>query len=94
MAGDVDRRLAVGDHLDALAGELVLDPADRDLVARDLLGGEHHQIAALEAQLVLAEGDPGERRARLALAAGGDDHDLVARQAHRLIEVDRLLENQ
>ena len=45
MAGDVDRRLAVGDHLDALVGELVLDPADRDLVAGDLLGREDDEIA-------------------------------------------------
>ena len=77
MAGDVDRRLAVGDHVDALAGQLVLDAADRDLVAGDLLGREDDEIAAVELQLVLLEGDPGERGARLALPAGGDDHDLA-----------------
>ena len=94
MAGDVDLRLAVGDHLDAPGGELVLDAADGDLVAGNLLGREDHEVAALEAQFVLAEGDPGERRARLALAAGGDDHDLARRQLHRLVEIDRRRENQ
>ena len=53
MAGDVDRRLAVGDHVNSLAGELVLDPPDRDLVAGDLLGREDDEVAAVELQLVL-----------------------------------------
>ena len=48
MAGDVDRRLAVGDHLDAALGQLVLDAADRDLVAGDLLGREDDEIARIE----------------------------------------------
>ena len=38
---------------------------------------------ALELDLVLVEGDPGERRAALALAAGGDDHHVAPRQRHR-----------
>ena len=37
----------------------------------------------------LPDGDPAERRARLALAAGGDDQHILARQAHRLVERDR-----
>ena len=71
-------------------GELVLDPADGDLVAGDLLGREDDEIALRHAQFVLAEGDPGERGAALALAAGGDDHDVARRQLHRRVEVDRL----
>ena len=37
----------------------------------------------------LPEGDAAERRARLALPAGGDDQHLIARQAHRFVEADR-----
>src|SRR5687768_11315390 len=48
MAGDVDVRLPVRDHLDAAGGELVLDPADGDLVARYLLGGEDDEVALAE----------------------------------------------
>ena len=90
MARNVDRRLLVGDHLDALLGQLVLDAADGDLVARDLLGGKDDEVAALQAQFVLVEGDPGERRARLPLPARGDDHHLAPGQLHRLVEVDSL----
>jgi hypothetical protein len=90
MAGDVDLRLAVGDHPDAPRGKLVLDPADGDLVAGDLLRREDDEIPFRHAQLVLAEGDPGERGAALALAAGGDDHDVARRKLHRRVEVDRL----
>ncbi len=92
MAGDVDRRLAVGDHLDAFRGQLVLDSADGDLVAGDLLGREDDEIARVERQLVLAEGDAGERGAGLALPAGGDDHHLAAGQSHRLVEIDHFRE--
>ena len=38
----------------------------------------------------LPDGDPAERGARLALPAGGDDQQLLARQAHRLVEPHRL----
>gem|GEM_PF-4242171 len=86
----MDRRLAVGDHVDAPCGELVLDAADCDFVAGNLLRREDDQIAALEGQFVLAEGDPGQRGAGLALAAGGDDHDRLARQLHRSIEVNHI----
>ncbi len=39
---------------------------------------------------VLLLGHARERRARLALPAGGDDQHLAARQAHRRVEIDRL----
>ena len=70
--------------------ERVHDPADRDFVAGDLLGREDHRVALDQLELVAAERDPRQRRARLALPAGGDDHHLVARQAHRLVEADGL----
>jgi hypothetical protein len=92
VAGDMDRSLLVGDHLDALCGQLVLDAADGDLVAGNLLGGEDDEIAPVQAQLVLIEGDPGERGTRLPLPARGDDHHLAPGQTHGLVKIDRLRE--
>ena len=37
-----------------------------------------------------SERDAGQSRARLALAAGGEDHHFIARQAHCLVEADRV----
>ena len=44
------------------------------------------------AELVLAERDARERRARLALPAGGDDHHLARRQCIAVVEIDDLRE--
>ena len=50
---------------------------------------EDDRVALAELHLVIAERDPAERRARLALPARGDDQHLAPRQAHRLVEADR-----
>ena len=90
MARDVDVRLALGDDQHAEVAQRVHDPADGDLVAGDLLRREDHRVALDQLELVIAERDPAERGARLALPAGGDDQHFAARQAHRLVEADRL----
>ena len=52
MAGDVDMRLALGDDLHAEVGQLVHDPADRDLVAGDDPRREDDRVALAELELV------------------------------------------
>ena len=55
--------------------------ADRLLVAGDGARGEDHEVARGERHVrMLVLGDAGQRGARLALAAGQQRHDLVARQ--------------
>ena len=83
-------RLPLGDRLNPLGGELVHDPADRDLVARDLLRRKDDAVAGVELERVGVVGNAGQGGARLALAAGGDNQHLVPRQAHRSIEINRL----
>ena len=69
-------RLALGDDQRAEVAQRIHDPADGDFVARDLLRREDDRVALGELQLMLAERDPAQRRARLALPAGGDDQHL------------------
>ena len=83
-------RLPFGHHLDALGRELVLDTADRDLVAWNLLGREHHRIAGIEADRMLTVRHPRQRRALFALPAGRNHQHLRARQPHRFLRTDRL----
>ena len=71
--GDVDEMVALGDHLDALADQLVVQVVEGALVAGDDLGAEDHRVAGLEPHpRVLAGGDPDQGAARLALAAGAE----------------------
>ena len=86
--------LLLGDDQHAQVGQLVHDPADRHFVAGDDPRREDHRVARAELELVGAAGDPAERRARFALPAGGDDQHLVARQAHRFVETNRLAGNR
>ena len=78
MTGHVDMRLPLGDDLHAKVGQLVHDPADRDFVAGDDPRREDDRVAFAKLQLVRAAGDAAERRARLALPAGGDDQHFAA----------------
>ena len=81
MARDVDEVVDLGDHLDTLAHELVVQVEERALVAGDDLRAEDHRVAGVQPDPgVLAGGDAGEGAARLALAAGAQIEDAVARQ--------------
>ena len=77
MARDMDMRLPLRDDPHAQVGQLVHDPPDRDLVAGNDPRREDHRVALGELELVIAGGDPPERRARLALPPGGDDQHFV-----------------
>jgi hypothetical protein len=58
--------------------------ADGQLVAGDLRLRNSTTSPASSFNRVIALRDPGQRRARLALPAGGDDHHLAARQSSPL----------
>ena len=82
MAGDMHQRGAVGDDLDACAHERIDDLADRLFVAGNGARGEDDGVARAQfRRRMIVLRHAGERRARLALAAGGERQDLVARQA-------------
>ena len=84
MAGDVHQRVAVGDDVAAQIDEPVLDAADRALVAGDGARGEDDEVALVELDVgMLVLGDARQRRARLALAAGAQQHHLVAAPGRR-----------
>ncbi len=90
MPRHMDMRLTLGDHADALGRQRVLDATDLNLVARDLLRREDHRVVGVERDRVAAIGDTCQRRALLALPAGGDHQHLVLGQAHRLVGADRV----
>ena len=82
MARGVDQRVAVGDDLGAEIDQRVDDGVHRALVAGDGARGEDDAVARRRAPRSRWSlgGDAGKRRPRLALAAGHQRHDLVARQ--------------
>ena len=82
VARHVEGAQPLVDHLGVLAVELVDDAADGVLVARDGGGGEDHPVAGLDLHLAVGvEGHAGQGGHGLALAAGGNDADLVLGQA-------------
>ena len=91
VTGDVHQRFVVGQDIAAVARQVVLDAPDRLLVARDGARGEDHDIALVERDLrVLLLGDARERGARLALAAGAQQHDVAAVEVGELVLVEVL----
>ena len=89
MPGDVHQRLVVGEDIAAVAGEAVLDAPDGLLVAGNGARGKDDDVALVERDLrMLLLGDAGERGARLALAAGAQQHDLVAVEVGELVLVE------
>ena len=81
MPGNVHEMGTVGDDLDSLGDETVDHPHDRLLVAGNGARGENHAVAARERDLgMVVLRDAGERRARLALAAGTERQHLVRRE--------------
>ena len=88
VAAHVDRLGARMDDLGALAVQLVDDPADRPLVARDGVGADDDHVAILDAEpLVVAGGHQREGRHGLALRAGRDDADLAVGEPVDLLDV-------
>ena len=80
VAGDVDEVVVGGDDLDLQAYQLIVEPVDRRLVARDDPAGEDHGIARVERDIaVLAVSDAPQGRARLALTAGAQIENVFRR---------------
>ena len=66
------------------------DPPDRRFVSGDDLRREDHRVALGQLDVVIAERDAAECRALLALPARRHDQHFLARQAHGVVETDRL----
>ena len=80
VPGDVHRRDLLVEHLGAGLREPVDRVVHAELVPGHRPGGEDHGVAALdEDRRVVAVRDPRQRRHRLALAAGAEDHHLAGR---------------
>ena len=81
MAGDMDEMILLGQHLHAQRRQLVLQLEDRQFVAGNDAGGKNHRIALAQMHKgMVVVGDAGQRRARLALAAGAQIENLVGGQ--------------
>ena len=86
MARDMDEMIRLGDDLDPEPHQRVLQPADRLLVARDDARGKDRDVALFERDVgMVVARDAGQCRARLALAAGADHQDLVARDVAEFV---------
>ena len=71
--------IAVED-LCAASVQVIDDPEDGTLVARDHLGAEGHDVTVLDVDhIVLANGGPGQRGARFPLRTGNDRHTVMPR---------------
>jgi hypothetical protein len=75
-------------HLGAAPVDVVDHVADRSLVAWNDAGREDHRVVRLHVDLpVITNSDANQRRQRFALAAGGEQRDLVRRQVLQLIQI-------
>ena len=90
VTGHVDMRLFFSNRQDVALGQLVHNHADGDLVARYLLRRENYGIACFQLHRMIALGYPRQRRACLALPAGGHDHDFMPGKTVDRVHVDRL----
>ena len=81
VAGHVDGRDLLVQHLGAGLREPVDRVVDAELVPRHRLRGQDDRVAALDGdgRMVVVR-DPRQRRHRLALAARAEDHRLVRRE--------------
>ena len=87
--------LTVGDDRHAFGDKIVDDAVDRLLVSRNRARGEDHEIAGRKHKLsVVVLGSTRQCSPRLALAAGHDRHDLVARQFVERVRIEERLEEE
>ena len=89
MARDMDLVHALVDHFGPQFHQLVDDTADHFLVAGDGRGGDDDVVVRCDLDFpVVGERHAGQSRHRLALAAGGDEHQLIVRIPGDLVERD------
>ena len=82
MAGNMHQRSAVGHDLDARGDERVDDPSDRLFIAGNGARRKDHGVSGVQfGRRMVVPSDARKRRARLALAPGGEREDPVTRQA-------------
>ncbi len=88
VAGGVHLRHPLVDDLGTPAGQTIDHAVDRVLVAGDQAGREHHCVASLDLDGVVAVGHPGQSRQRLALRPGRDQTDVAVRQRTDVPQID------
>ena len=92
MAGNVDEMVPVGHNVQAQAAEGVLQAPNGDLVPGNDAGREDDRIPFFQNHMrVLVAHDAPQGGARLALATGAEQQDLVARQVAKVFDPDRRL---
>ena len=85
VPADVDVAQFVVEHIDTLAEEVIDRAVEELFVARDGHGAEDDGIALTQGDLaMLADAHAHHGAGRFALAAGGDDDDLLRRQRFHL----------
>ena len=87
VTGNVNLRVALVHHVSAQLHEGVDDAEDAGLVTGNQRGGEHHGVAGLNLNLVVAVRHTGQCRHRLALRTGAHHHDLVGAVVVNLLQV-------
>ena len=89
VAGDVHLGHALVHDARAEPGQPVDHPVHGGLVAGDQRRGQDDGVPGGDPDRVVAAGHPGQRGHRLALRAGGDQHDLAGRHLLGLARVDQ-----
>src|SRR6185312_13276017 len=89
VAGHVHQRRGLVHHPGAEPGQPVDHPVHRGLVARDQRGGQDDGVPGGDPDRVVAAGHPGQRRHRLALRSGGDQHHVTGWQLLGLAQLDQ-----
>ena len=88
VAGHMQHIRLVIHHVGPLAEQLVDDPAHRHLIAGNGGGGNNDLVLGADVDLLMGgEGHAVQGAHLLALAAGGDDHLLLGRQALDAVDV-------
>ena len=95
VPGDVHRGDLLVQHLRTRARELVDRVVDAKLVSRNRLGGDDDRVALCHLERrVVAVGDSGQRRQRLALAPGAEREHVAGRKQRGLVRThERVLGN-
>ncbi len=87
VAGDMDEGHVLPEHLGPQAKEGVDHPADDPLVAGDDPGGENHQVAFLDLEMLVLSGrHERDGRVGLPLASGGEDDLAIRRKFGQLLQ--------
>ncbi len=91
VARGVDRLVTRVDYFSARAVQVIDDPTDRPLVARNRVRTEDHGVVGADLEVAgVATREFGERGEGLTLAAGADDAHLTWRELSHVLDIDEI----